>query len=87
VTSGTKQPQDSVPGNGVTDPHEAKRFRHFAIAIHQVAVGDVVFAGPGKQYAQPQQRDLAYRRTVVCQQVRQPVDRRIRYHRDLRQRP
>jgi RimJ/RimL family protein N-acetyltransferase len=34
---------------------EAKRFRHRAIAIHQVPVGNVVAAGAGQQGAQPQQ--------------------------------
>jgi hypothetical protein len=28
---------------------EAKRFRHRVIAIHQLAVGDVVATGPGQQ--------------------------------------
>ena len=37
--------------------------------------GRVIAAGTSQQGAQPQQRDFAHRRTVVCPQVRQPVDR------------
>ena len=43
----------------------SQRFRHRAIATHQVPVGDVVAAGPREQRAQPQQRDLEDRRTFV----------------------
>jgi hypothetical protein len=38
---------------------EAKRFRHRAITIHQVAVCDVVASSAGQQSAQRQQRDVA----------------------------
>ena len=46
---------------------EAKRFRHIAIASHQVAVGTIVAAGAGEQRAQPQQHDVAYRRGLIGQ--------------------
>jgi hypothetical protein len=49
---------------------EAKGFRHRAIALRQVPVGDIVALGPGQQPAQPQQHDLTHRRTVVWPQAR-----------------
>ena len=39
---------------------EAKRFRHRAVATHQVPVGNIVAAGPGQQRPQPQQPDVAH---------------------------
>ena len=40
-------------------PFEAKRFRHRAVATHQVAVCDLVASSTGQQGAQRQQRDVA----------------------------
>ena len=56
---------------------EAKRFRHRAVAIRQVAVGVVIAAGPGNQGAQPQQPDVAQHQTFVCWQLRRTVDRAL----------
>ena len=38
---------------------EAKRFRHGAVAIPEVPVGNLVAAGPRQQRPQPQQPDVA----------------------------
>ena len=54
---------------------EAKRFRHRAIAIHRSRYGEVVAVSLGEQRAQPEQCDLAYRRTFCSLQVRQAEDR------------
>src|SRR5262249_47224973 len=44
---------------------EAKRFRHRAIATHQLSVGVLVAAGTRQQCAQSQQRDVAHCQTLV----------------------
>ncbi len=56
---------------------EAKRFRHRTVAIRQVAVGNVVAAGPGQQGPQPQQPDVAQHQTFVRRQLRRTVDRAL----------
>jgi hypothetical protein len=44
-------------------PLEAKRFRHVAVAISEVAVGGFVTTCPRQQCSQPQQPDVAYHQT------------------------
>lgn len=53
---------------------EAKRFGHREVAASQLPIADVVAVSPGRQRAQPQQRDVADRRGLIGPNERQPID-------------
>ena len=46
-------------------PFEAKRSRHTAVAIPEVAVGGFVAVSPSQQRPQPQQPDVAYHQALI----------------------
>ena len=55
-------------------PFEAKRFRHVAVAIPEVAIGGFVTTRPGQQRPQPQPGDFVQNEPWIGRCRRQPVN-------------